>query len=156
MMRIRRLGALAVALALTACAGGSWVGTEADPATVTFADELGVDLASMDRSLSGLYTLDLAPGMGAVARSTSLVTIHYMTWLSDGTLVDSSIGGEPFTFRLGGSEVIRGWNEGIPGMQIGGRRKLVVRPGLAYGSRGTANVPRNATLVFEVQLVDVR
>ena len=79
-----------------------------------------------------------------------------MTWLADGTLVDSSVGGEPFVFRLGGQEVIRGWNEGIPGMKIGGRRKLVVRPGLAYGSRGTARVPPHATLVFEVQLVDVR
>ncbi len=91
-----------------------------------------------------------------MARRTSLVTIHYVTWLSDGSVVDASLGGEPFTLRLGGNEVIQGWNQGIPGMKVGGRRKLVVRPGLAYGSRGTPNVPGNSTLVFEVQLVDVR
>jgi FKBP-type peptidyl-prolyl cis-trans isomerase len=91
-----------------------------------------------------------------VAHRTSLVTIHYVGWLPDGTVIDSSLGGEPFQFRLGGNEVIRGWNQGIPGMKIGGRRKLVIRPGLAYGSRGSASVPSGATLVFELQLVDVR
>ena len=156
-MAIGSRALLAVTAALFAgCATGAWEGTERDPAAVGFAEELEVDLAAMERSASGLYHQDVAPGMGAVARSTSLVTIHYVTWLSDGTVLDSSIGGDPFVFRLGGSEVIRGWNQGIPGMKVGGRRKFVVRPGLAYGSRGTASVPPNATLVFDVQLVDVR
>ncbi|MFQ5536336.1 MAG: FKBP-type peptidyl-prolyl cis-trans isomerase [Gemmatimonadota bacterium] len=149
--------AVAVTILAAACAsGGAWEGTPADPAWVTFAPELAVDLSAMTRTPSGLYYQDLAPGVGAQAHRNSLVWIHYVTWLSDGTLVDTSIGGEPFQFRLGGNEVIRGWNQGIPGMKIGGRRKLVVRPGLAYGSRGSAKVPPNATLVFEVQLVDVR
>jgi FKBP-type peptidyl-prolyl cis-trans isomerase len=145
-----------VAAMVGACASGTWEGTVADPAGVTFAEELEVDLAAMERTPSGLYVQDLAEGVGPVARRTSLVTIHYVTWLSDGSVVDASLGGEPFTLRLGGNEVIRGWNQGIPGMKVGGRRKLVVRPGLAYGSRGTPNVPGNSTLVFEVQLVDVR
>jgi FKBP-type peptidyl-prolyl cis-trans isomerase len=79
-----------------------------------------------------------------------------LTWLPDGTLVDSSLGGEPFTFTLGEGTVIRGWTQLIPGMKVGGRRKMVIRPGLAYGSRGNENVPPNTTLVFEIQLVDVR
>lgn len=151
-----RLPALVVLSVVASCAGGGWEGSVADPATLTFAPELEVDLQEMERTPTGLYLQDLSEGMGAVARRNSLVTIHYVTFLPDGTVVDSSIGGEPFTLRLGGNEVIRGWNQGIPGMKIGGRRKLVVRPGLAYGSRGSANVPGNATLVFEVQLVDVR
>lgn len=148
---------LATTLALTGCGGGgSWAGTSADPAQVTFSPDLEIDLPAMQMTPSGLYILDLAEGVGPVARSTSLVTVHYVTWLSDGSVVDTSLGAEPFTFRLGGSEVIRGWNQGIPGMKVGGRRKLVVRPGLGYGSRGNANVPPDATLVFELQLVDVR
>ena len=110
----------------------------------------------MERSSSGLYYQDLAEGVGAVARSTSLISIHYVTWMPNGTVLDTSVGGDPYTFRLGGNEVIRGWNQNIPGMKVGGRRKMVVRPGLAYGRQGSARVPPNTTLVFEVQLVDVR
>ena len=93
-------------------------------------------------------------GTGTMARRTSRVWIYYVGWLPDGTVFDGQLQGEPFHFRLGGSEVIRGWNEGIRGMRIGGRRRLVVRPGLAYGSRGRGDVPAGATLVFEVQLID--
>lgn len=156
--RARRL-AVAVVLAAAAgggCAGTAWQGTDLDPARVTFAESLGVDLASMEQVEPGLYVQDLAEGTGAPAGRRSRVWIHYAVWLPDGTLVDTSVGGDPFHFRLGGSEVIKGWNKAIPGMKVGGRRKLVVRPGLAYGSRGSARVPPNATLVFEVQLVDVQ
>jgi FKBP-type peptidyl-prolyl cis-trans isomerase len=148
--------AVVLALVAGACAPTVWEGGTGDPATVAFAPELGIDLAAMERTPSGLYLQDLAEGAGPTAQRTSLVSIQYATWLPDGTLVDTSVGGDPFTVRLGGNEVIRGWNEGIQGMRVGGRRRLVVRPGLAYGSRGTANVPPGATLVFEVQLTDVR
>ncbi|MEJ2538639.1 MAG: FKBP-type peptidyl-prolyl cis-trans isomerase [Gemmatimonadota bacterium] len=139
-----------------ACASGSWEGGAGDPTTVDFAPELGVDLRGMERTGSGLFLEDLEVGGGPTAQRTSLVSIHYATWLADGTLVDTSIGGEPFVLRLGGNEVIRGWNEGLRGMRVGGRRRLVVRPGLAYGAGGSARVPPGATLVFEVELVDVR
>jgi FKBP-type peptidyl-prolyl cis-trans isomerase FkpA len=152
----RRWAAVILALLVWACAPTVWEGGAGDPATLTFDPALGIDLTAMDRTPSGLYLQDLAEGVGPTAQRTSLVSIHYATWLADGTLVDASVGGDPFTVRLGGNEVIRGWNEGIQGMRVGGRRKLVVRPGLAYGSRGSANVPPNATLVFEVQLTDVR
>jgi len=138
------------------CGGSAWRGTPRDPAQLEFAEELGVDLGEMELRPSGLYVQDLAEGVGAVAGRTSRVWIHYIGWLPDGTVVDSSLGGDPFHFRLGGSEVIRGWNEGVTGMKIGGRRRLVVRPGLAYGSRGQNRVPPHATLVFEVQLMDTR
>lgn len=153
----RHAGLLLAGLSFAAgCGGTHWRGTEADPAGVSFAPELQVDLESMQLTPSGLYLLDLQEGTGAAAWRTSLVTVHYATWLPDGSLVDASVGGEPFSFRLGGKEVIRGWNLGIPGMKVGGRRRLVVRPGLGYGSRGTANVPPQSTLLFEIQLLDVR
>lgn len=150
------LALLGLLLGVSACASAGWEGGPGDPATVTFAPELGVDVAAMERSPSGLYTLDLEAGRGAVAQRGSLVSINYATWLADGTLVDTSVGGDPFVLRLGGREVIPGWNEGIRGMRVGGRRRLVVRPGLAYGSGGSARVPGGATLVFELELLDVR
>lgn len=149
-------GVVLVTVSMGACGGTAWMGTNLDPAHLTFADELGVDLSRMDQLESGLYLEDLSEGVGAVVGRTSRVWIHYISWLPDGTVVDSSLGGEPFHFRLGGNEVIRGWNQGIPGMKVGGRRRLVVRPGLAYGARGQGDVPPSATLIFEVQLVDTR
>jgi len=152
-MRTLTIAAVAVA---AACAGGVWQGTPLDPATVRFAPELAVDLADYRQTPSGLYVQDLEEGDGATARRTSLVYVHYAGWLPDGTLVDTSVGGDPFQFRLGETEVIRAWNEGVVGMRIGGRRRLVVRPGLGYGSLGSTRVPPDATLVFEMELVDVR
>jgi FKBP-type peptidyl-prolyl cis-trans isomerase len=109
----------------------------------------------MERTSSGLWYQDLAPGLGSTANRGDRVRIHYVGYLSDGTVVDSSLGREAITFELGSGEVIRGWNEGILGMKVGGRRKLVVRPGLGYGSRGQDGVvPPNAVLVFEIQLLD--
>lgn len=151
----RGLVVLAAAF-LTACGGTPWQGTDLDPAGVAFSPELAVDLTEFEQSPSGLYVQDLEVGEGAGAFRGSLVYIRYAGWLPDGSLVDTSVGGPPFQFRLGGNEVIRGWNEGIQGMRVGGRRRLVVRPGLGYGSAGSARVPPDATLVFEVELVDVR
>ncbi len=139
-----------------ACSSTPWQGTALDPSELVFADELEVDLAAMEVLEPGLYVQDIVSGSGRVARRTSLVWIHYITWLPDGTLIDTSVGGEPFNFRLGEDEVIKGWNAAIPGMQLGGNRKIVVRPGLAYGSRGTAKVPPGSTLIFQVELVDAR
>lgn len=149
-----RLAALGLTWGALGCGPGG--PAPPGPEDIPFAPELGVELSAMERTPSGLYMQDLEEGSGPTAQRTSLVTVHFIGWLPDGTVVDSSLGGEPFHFRLGGNEVIRGWNQGIPGMRRGGRRRLVVRPGLAYGSRGSARVPPGATLVFEVRLVDVR
>lgn len=130
-------------------------GLSSEPAQTTFAPALKVDLSSMRRTSSGLYIRDIEVGTGAVARRTSTVSVRYTGYLADGTILDTTGSGEPTTFELGGREVIPGWDEGIPGMKVGGIRRLVVPPGLAYGKRGTAGVPPNATLVFDIQLVNV-
>ena len=105
----------------------------------------------------GLKIDELVVGDGPAARSGQRVSVHYTGWLTDGTKFDSSHDrGQPFTFRLGASEVILGWDDGIVGMQVGGKRRLTVPPDLAYGRRGMRGViPPNATLVFEVELLAI-
>ncbi len=78
-----------------------------------------------------------------------------MGWWPDGTVFDGNVGGTPYAIRLGGNEVIRGWNQGIVGMRRGGIRRLVVRPGLAYGSSRRGDIPPGSTLIFHIELIDV-
>ena len=106
---------------------------------------------------SGLKYTDLTEGDGAVAQSGQRVSVHYTGWLTDGTKFDSSLDrNAPFSFPLGGGRVIRGWDEGVQGMKIGGRRKLTIPPHLGYGAAGAGGViPPNATLVFEVELLEI-
>ena len=127
-------------------------------ASITFAAKLGVDLTQMTKSASGLYTRDLTVGNGPEARSGTEVTVHYTGWLTDGTKFDSSLDrGQPFRFQLGAGQVIQGWDEGIPGMRVGGRRRLTIPPDLAYGASGAPPlIPPHATLVFDVDLLGIR
>ena len=154
-----------IALAITvlgsagACASGGGVaaGPEPAPDTLVYATELGVDFSRMEETASGLWIEEIAEGVGRQAMQGRQTLIHFVGYLPDGTVVDSSLGGDPLSFELGAGSVIRGWNQGIVGMKVGGRRRLVIRPGLAYGSRGREpNVPPQSVLVFEIQLVDVR
>lgn len=154
---------LAILLCLSlagGCGGGTRFSPSSpapyDPESIVFDGELGVDLAAMERTPTGLYLEDLSVGDGFTAQRTSLVTLHYVGYLPDGTVFDASSGGEPFQFRLGGNEVIRAWNLGIPGMKRGGVRRLVVRPSLGYRSQERGRIPPNSTLVFDIQLLDVR
>jgi FKBP-type peptidyl-prolyl cis-trans isomerase len=107
---------------------------------------------------SGLKYEDTKVGTGAEAKAGQNVAVHYTGWLTNGTKFDSSKDrGQPFTFRLGGGQVIKGWDEGVQGMKIGGVRKLTIPADLGYGARGAGGViPPNATLVFEVELLDVK
>ncbi len=100
---------------------------------------------------------DLVAGTGTEATTGRSVDVHYTGWLTNGTKFDSSHDrGRPFTFRLGGRQVIQGWDEGVAGMKVGGKRKLTIPPHLGYGARGAAGViPPNATLIFEVELIAV-
>ncbi|WP_425089633.1 FKBP-type peptidyl-prolyl cis-trans isomerase [Stappia sp.] len=104
-----------------------------------------------------LQVTDVTVGSGAEAVPGSTVSVHYTGWLMDGTKFDSSRDrGEPFSFPLGAGRVIRGWDEGVAGMKVGGRRELVIPPEMGYGARGAGGViPPNATLKFDVELLDV-
>lgn len=112
---------------------------------------------SAHTTASGLIIEELAVGAGDVAAAGQTVTVHYTGWLTDGRKFDSSKDREdPFEFPLGARHVIAGWDEGVQGMKVGGRRKLTIPPALGYGARGAGNViPPNATLVFEVELLAV-
>lgn len=104
---------------------------------------------------SGLIIDDIVTGNGAEAAAGQTVTVHYTGWLTNGNKFDSSKDrDDPFEFPLGAGHVIRGWDEGVQGMKVGGTRKLTIPPDLGYGARGAGGViPPNATLVFEVELL---
>ena len=106
---------------------------------------------------SGLTIEDLTEGEGATATAGQMVSVHYTGWLTDGRKFDSSKDrNDPFQFPLGGRRVIAGWDEGVQGMKVGGTRKLTIPPELGYGARGAGGViPPNATLVFEVELLEI-
>jgi len=104
---------------------------------------------------SGLKYEDLVEGNGETAQAGQMVTVHYTGWLENGQKFDSSKDrNDPFRFKLGAGQVIRGWDEGVAGMKIGGTRKLTIPANLGYGSRGAGGViPPNATLIFDVELL---
>ncbi len=99
---------------------------------------------------------DLVKGTGPEAVRGKTVQVHYTGWLTDGAKFDASVGSDPFEFSLGAGEVIEGWDRGVAGMKVGGKRKLTLPPELAYGAAGAPPaIPPNATLVFEVELLAV-
>jgi len=106
---------------------------------------------------SGLEYWDIVVGTGATAVAGKPVKVHYTGWLTDGKKFDSSVDrGQPFGFALGAGQVIKGWDEGVAGMKVGGKRQLRIPPELGYGSRGAGGViPPNATLIFDVELLEV-
>lgn len=106
----------------------------------------------------GLQYIDVVTGSGDEARAGQNVSVHYTGWLTSGKKFDSSRDrGQPFTFRLGGGQVIQGWDAGVAGMRVGGQRRLTIPPNMGYGASGAAGViPPNATLIFDVELLGVR
>jgi FKBP-type peptidyl-prolyl cis-trans isomerase len=113
----------------------------------------------MSTSPTGGGTLvidDLVIGTGATAAVGDTVTVNYVGTLTNGAKFDSSYDrGQPYPFRIGAGQVIAGWDQGVPGMKVGGKRRLTIPPSLAYGSQGNGSIPPNATLVFEIELMSI-
>ncbi len=149
-----RAGLLVLSLT-TAC-------TKSDPPTNTieatqFAADLKVDLSAATKTASGLYYRDLEPGNGAAVAAGRTVAMRYVGALPDGKQFDAAGPNDaPFVFHPGAGEVINGWDEGVIGMKVGGKRQLVIPPALGYGARGSGPIPPNAILVFTVEVVSVQ
>ena len=158
---MRLLPAFLLALGAMACGRSSNAqGAKSEPSSAAkpdsasssgampaLAPSLEIDTTKLTKTESGLRMLDVTVGKGAVAEAGKKITVHYTLYQPDGTKTESSRdGGEPFSFELGSGQVIRGWDEGVAGMKVGGRRKLVVPPDMAYG---------DATLVFDIELLGV-
>jgi len=149
---MRRLLLLCSALAVVSCTGEiAGLGPASNPATDTFAASLNVNLAAMTKTADGLYYRDITVGAGAAVTKDTTVHVNYSGYLTDGTLFDSGTGTSFAT-----ATVVPGFREGILGMRVGGRRQLVIPSALGYGEAGSPpNIPRQATLVFTVELVSI-
>ena len=123
----------------------------------TFAKSLGVDLAKSTKSPSGLYLRDLVEGGGATLATGQTVGMRYVGSFANGTVFDSNPAPKaPFAFRLGAGQVIKGWDEGLVGMKVGGTRQLVIPASLAYGPNDYGPIPGNSVLVFTVEALSAR
>lgn len=143
--------------AFAACGDASSVpDIPSNPAVETYASALGVTIASMTRRSDALYVQDLTVGAGAEAVAGRVIRVTYTGWLVNGQRFDTNVGGAPFSFTLGAGMVIPGWDQGVAGMRVGGKRKLVIGSALAYGRSGSGPIPPNSTLVFDVELLGVQ
>ena len=122
--------------------------------STTFAASLGVDLAAFTKTPTGLYYRDVTVGTGALVASGQTVAVHYAGALPNGTQFDANVApAAPFSFQLGAGTVIKGFDEGVAGMHVGGRRVLLVPPSLGYGAEAVGSIPKNSILWFDVQVV---
>ena len=166
MRAARPLALTAAFLVIAACNGSTTTSTTAvdtnvytaDPATSQYASSLNVTIGSMLKTPSGLYYKDLVVGTGATAGAGFTARVQYTGWLPNGVAFDSTAGRTPdyFEFLINAGKVIKGWDEGVQGMKVGGKRQLVIPPGLGYGDSGSGSIPGNAILVFEISLVQLR
>ena len=110
-----------------------------------------------DEDKGELIIEDLVVGQGVEAKEGNVITVNYTGWLENGTQFDSSLapGRDPLVITLGAGQVIQGWDEGIPGMKVGGKRRLTIPPHLGYGNQAVGAIPANSTLIFEVDLLGV-
>ena len=151
---MRTLVCLSLLATLAACSPkGERAGT-----TGGFSAELGIDTTALTKTESGLRYVDVTKGQGEEASPGRTASVHYTGWLPYGKKFDSSRDrNEPFSFTIGAQQVIAGWDEGVAGMRVGGRRKLVIPPDLGYGAAGAPpDIPPNSILVFDVELLDVK
>ena len=137
-------------------AGGATAAGQAEQAAPVSTPQEGNDKKVTTET--GLQYEEIVEGTGKSPKPGDTVTVHYTGWLTDGTKFDSSVDrGQPFPFTIGEGQVIRGWDEGVMTMKIGGKRKLTIPPNLAYGDAGAGDrIPPGSTLVFDVELIDVK
>lgn len=127
-----------------------------NPAVETYAASLGVNIAAMTKKNDNLYVQDVVVGTGAEAIAGRVIRVTYTGWLANGSRFDTNVGGSAFSFTLGAGQVIPGWDQGVVGMKVGGKRKLVIGSALGYSNQGQGPIPANATLVFDVELLGVQ
>ncbi|HVZ47363.1 MAG TPA: FKBP-type peptidyl-prolyl cis-trans isomerase [Gemmatimonadaceae bacterium] len=142
---------------LASCTPEQALAPAVDIEHTSFAASLGVDLSKMTKTSSGMYYQDGPVGVGTTVVSGYHVTVHYTLYLTNGTVVQTSVGGAPFGFTVGANplQVIAGFNEGMIGMKVGGTRKMVIPASLGYGAVDNGSIPANSVLVFSVQLISV-
>nr|WP_299873501.1 FKBP-type peptidyl-prolyl cis-trans isomerase [uncultured Cocleimonas sp.] len=154
MKHLTLLATLSISVLLIGCGG-----TKTDE-----IKQVVTQKSSMTNGAVSFQKIDVQMGDGAVAKSGQTVSVHYTGWLYEpeasdnhGTKFDSSVDrGQPFQFPLGGGRVIKGWDQGVEGMKVGGKRTLIIPPEMGYGARGAGRViPPNATLIFDVELLGV-
>jgi FKBP-type peptidyl-prolyl cis-trans isomerase len=139
-------------VALSACHSKPAVPASTTIESATFAPTLHVDLKASTRTSSGLYYRDLLVGDGTAVASGQQVSVRYIGWLPNGEKFDAG----PYAFALGTGAVIRGWDEGLVGMRVGGTRQLIIPASLGYGASGSGKIPPDAILVFNVDLIGVQ
>lgn len=151
-------GLVFCSLLTTDCSVSAWPLKRGSKNSTQQVFPLGPDAEGFYTSSTGLKFRDLSKGDGPRPRVGQTVVVHYTGWLTNGKKFDSSVDrGEPFEFVLGTGQVIKGWDEGVKGMNIGGKRRLTIPPQLGYGKQGAGNsIPPDATLVFEVELLGVK
>ncbi len=138
---------------LSACSKDDTLDIPSNPAVEVYAASLGVNIAGMTKKSEALYVQDVVVGTGADAIAGKTLRMTYSGYLINGTKFDSNVGGAAFSFQLGAGQVIAGWDLGIQGMKVGGKRKIVIGSALGYGRTGQGPIPPNATLVFDVEVL---
>jgi FKBP-type peptidyl-prolyl cis-trans isomerase len=149
---------LTAAFAATCILGGCSKQTVVAPLEEPTVESPAPETPAAVEDVTELKVEDLSEGTGAEAVEGSVVNVHYTGWLTDGTKFDSSLdSGRPFSFTIGAGRVIQGWEVGVAGMRVGGTRRLTIPPSMGYGDAGAGGViPPGATLVFEIELLDVQ
>jgi FKBP-type peptidyl-prolyl cis-trans isomerase len=134
---------------------GGITGSQPAAGTTQTSAQALLDQIAAAGKVSTLQVVDTAPGTGVSAKTGDLLVVNYIGVLPDGTVFDSSQGRGPFTFTLGTGTVIKGWDQGLIGMQVGGTRLVAIPPELAYGERAIGQIPANSSLIFQVELVAI-
>ena len=150
----RRIVAVSALTLASACLSGESIAPEQSIEETTFASSLGVNLAASTRTTNGAYYRDLVVGTGAVVASGQDISIRYTGWLSNGAQFETNLSNSsPLKFKLGLGEVIDGFDEGLVGIRVGGKRQLIIPPSLGYGPYNYGPIPGNSILVFTVEVV---